>query len=73
MKKVLISLAAVALLACLASCNKTCNCKIYLNGEMSREYEQELDQEHFNKCSDMNTVVEVGGKKSGIECKSQLF
>ncbi len=73
MKKVLISLAAVALVACLASCNKTCNCKWYLNGTVERETEEALDTEHFEKCSDMNTVVEVNGKKTGRECKSQLF
>ncbi|MDO4217583.1 MAG: hypothetical protein Q4D03_05330 [Bacteroidales bacterium] len=73
MKKVLISLAAVAMLACMASCNKTCDCKLYVNGAVTTETEVELDKDSYDKCSDMNTIVTIADKKNGLECKSQLF
>ena len=77
MKKVLLALAVVATVACFSSCNKKCNCKVYVNG-ISSEQELSIDElnEKYNldikKCSDMNNVVEVGGVKMGTDCSFTL-
>lgn len=76
MKKVLLSLAVVATVACFASCSKTCSCKAYVNGNVSEEWEVDLDDvndDNVKKCSDLNTVIELGGLKAGTECKSSIF
>lgn len=73
MKKVLCIVAAGLMIAALStSCDKKCACKTYLNGEVQNEWEAEIDDESDTKCSDMNTVVTVAGKKNGIECKGTL-
>ena len=70
MKKVVLALAAVAVVACfsLTSCNKKCTCKTYVMGVVATTEEVELDKDSYKKCSDMNTIVNVGDKKNGIEC-----
>lgn len=70
MKKVFLALAAIATVACMVSCNKTCTCKTYALGVVVTTTEDvELDKDSYKKCSDMNTVVMVGDKKNGIECQ----
>lgn len=74
MKKILLSLAFVATVACFASCAKNCTCTVYVDG-LSTEEEFSLDElnEKYNldlkKCSDMNTVEEVMGVTMGTSCK----
>ena len=68
MKKVFLTLAVVAFVASLASCDKTCTCKSYVAG-VSATSEVELAELDVDKCSDVNTVVEVAGIKSGTECE----
>lgn len=70
MKKVFLALAAIAAVACMTSCNKTCTCKTYVMGVVATTTEDvELDKDSYKKCSDMNTVVMVGDKKNGLECE----
>ena len=70
MKKVILAIAVIATVACFSSCNKKCNCKVYVNG-ISSEQELSIDElnEKYNldlkKCSDMNNVIEVAGVKMG--------
>jgi hypothetical protein len=75
MKKVMAIFGAALLLAGVAtSCNKKCECKSYAAGVLVGEpYEVELDKDSYKKCSDMNTITMLGGVKTGIECKSNLF
>lgn len=69
MKKVILTLAAFAVVICMSSCKKTCTCKTYVAGIAGAETEVDLDKDNFKKCSDMNTVVEVAGIKGGMECE----
>ena len=77
MKKILLTLAVLATVVCFSSCNKKCNCLVYVAG-ISTEEEFTLDElnEKFNtnykKCSDLNTVVEVLGAKAGTDCSVTL-
>lgn len=69
MKKIVLAIAAVAMVACLASCNKKCTCKTYIGGVvMSTAEDVELDKDSYKKCSDMNTVAMINGTKNGLEC-----
>ena len=73
MKKIMAIFAATLMLAGVAtSCNKKCECKTYLGGVVTGTTEIELDKDSYNKCSDMNTVVELNGTKNGIECTSKM-
>ena len=67
MKKVMLTLAVVAFVASLASCSKTCTCTTYAPG-MPDVVEEDVDPGE-GKCSDMNTVIEVAGMKTGVECQ----
>ncbi|MBQ1409324.1 MAG: hypothetical protein IIY87_06165 [Bacteroidales bacterium] len=70
MKKVVLALAAVAVVACfsLTSCNKKCTCKTYAAGVVVQTTEDvELDRDTYKKCSDLNTIV-VSDPKTGMEC-----
>lgn len=70
MKKVVLALAAIAMVACLASCNKHCTCKTYAAGVVVTTTEDvELDGDTYKKCSDLNTVATIAGSKNGIECE----
>lgn len=79
MKKVVLAVAAIAVVALLASCKKTCDCTIYLGSGEPETYEYDLQylQDTYNayynidiqKCSDLNQVTEVTGEKVGVECK----
>lgn len=70
MKKVVLALAAVAVVACfsLTSCNKKCTCKTYAAGVVVQTTEDvELDRDTYKKCSDLNTIV-LADPKTGMEC-----
>lgn len=71
MKKVLVVLAAVAFVATMASCKKTCTCTGYANGVAVAESatEVELDGTTYKKCSDMTSVITVDGKETGTKCE----
>lgn len=69
MKKVVLALAVIATAACFTSCDKTCTCKTFVNDDVKATVEVELDDDSDMKCSDMNTIATIGGKKNGIECK----
>lgn len=72
MKKVLLALAAIAVVACFSSCNKHCTCKTYVAGVVTVTNEDvELDKDSYKKCSDMNTIV-VEEPKTGVECTASL-
>ena len=69
MKKVFLTLAAVAVVVCMSSCKKTCTCKTYVAGVAGPETEVDLDKDNFKKCSEMNTVIVTAGIKTGLECE----
>jgi len=68
MKKFLCLLLAVGTIAAFSSCKKTCNCDVWLYGEMMNYPELEKPKD-LRKCSDYNTVVDdpILGK-SGTVC-----
>ncbi len=69
MKKIVLALAAVAMVACMASCNKHCTCKTYAAGVVVNTQEDvELDKDTYKKCSDM-TVLAIANPKTGVECE----
>lgn len=69
MKKIVLALAAVAMVACMASCNKHCTCKTYAAGVVVNTQEDvELDKDTYKKCSDM-TVLAIENPKTGVECE----
>lgn len=54
----------------MASCKKTCTCTTYLADEVVSTTEDiELDGTNYKKCSDLNTIITMDGKKTGNECK----
>lgn len=70
MKKALIILSVVALLGVLStSCKKTCECTTYANDAILSTEEFEYERGDIDKCSDLNTLVTIGGQKTGVECK----
>lgn len=78
MKKVFLALAAVAMVAAMTSCKKTCDCTIYGLGEPETyEYDLQYLQDTYNgqygldiqKCSDLSEVETIGDEKVGVECK----
>ena len=69
MKKVVLTLAVMATVACFASCKKTCNCKTYdATGKVVNEQEVDL-ADGKDKCADMTTAVSVGEVKVGLVCE----
>ena len=70
MKKVVLACAIVAFVGLFASCSKNCTCTTYLNGEKKGTTEISKDKlSEGQKCSDLNTVVIIDGKKTGMECR----
>ncbi|MBR3939285.1 MAG: hypothetical protein IKJ67_04860 [Bacteroidales bacterium] len=59
MKKAMLSLAVVALVAAMASCSKTCTCKSYMNGQLV-ETNPEVELGDYKNCSDMNSGINLG-------------
>ena len=72
MKKIVLALAAIAMVALFTtSCNKKCTCKTYAGGLVV--YTQEdIEIESGKKCADMGTIFsdENGNNKTGIQCKT---
>lgn len=70
MKKVFLTLAVMATVACFSSCSKNCTCTKWLNGEKkgTEEFSKEKLKEG-QKCSDYSTVIEINDKKTGLECR----
>ena len=70
MKKVLVLLAAGAVLACFTSCNKPCTCKTYAAGIVVTT-DDDVEVESGKKCKDMSHFVtdDNGENKTGVECK----
>lgn len=66
MKKVVLALAAIAMVSCMVSCNKVCKCKTYVAGTVVSE--KEVEVEAGKKCSEMGVVAEIAGTKNGVEC-----
>lgn len=69
MKKIVLAIAAIAVVACFASCNKKCTCRTYANGVVINTQEDvELDKDTYKKCSDMNSIL-IANPKTGLECE----
>ena len=70
MKKVVLTLAVMAMVACFASCKKTCTCKTYdATGKMTDEKEVDL-ADGKDKCADMTEGVQVSNEvKVGLFCE----
>ena len=68
MKKVFLSLAAIAVVACMASCNKVCTCKTYAAGVVvSTEEDIELDKDSYKSCEELSKIL-IENPKTGVEC-----
>lgn len=65
MKKVILTLAVVAFVACLASCKKTCTCTTTTNGVE----EMVVEMEAIGGCADMNTSMTVGDMTTTTTCE----
>ena len=64
MKKVLTIVAIVAMVACMASCKKKCNCTTTGNGQVVQTVEMES-----TNCSKLNASQTVGGMVQETKCK----
>ena len=73
MKKVLFTLMIAAGVFTLASCSKNCNCSASYNGEVV--FEETLEMEDGDKCSDFNRKVSIPAINVSVEtkCTPQLF
>jgi hypothetical protein len=71
MKKVLFALVLAGGIFALSSCTKECNCAAKWNGEVV--YEQTLELQDGDKCSDYNTYVNVLGISAELKCTPHLF
>ncbi|MBP5536200.1 MAG: hypothetical protein J6X62_05340 [Bacteroidales bacterium] len=74
MKKVILTLAVIAAVACMSSCNKKCTCTTKVNGEVQSTIE-DIDitkNDNISKCKDMNSSVTILGQTTETKCKSQL-
>lgn len=70
MKKLLSLLViTVGVLFIATSCEKSCTCTRWYNGEEKESLTIPLKDEDNNLCKNKNTVVIVNGKKTGLECK----
>ena len=73
MKKVLFTLILAAGIFTMASCSKNCNCSATYNGEVV--YEESIEMEDGDKCSDFNKKVSVPIINVSVEtkCTPELF
>ena len=73
MKKVLFTLMIAAGIFTLASCSKSCDCSASWNGEVV--YEESIQLEEGDKCSDFNKMVNIPALSISAElkCTPQLF
>jgi len=69
MKKLFLLLLAVIALVSF-SCNKYCNCKHYIDGQLDKEYKNNFVNENGN-CADYShpPKLEVDGKTYELKCK----
>ena len=67
MKKLFLALGVIAMLASFSSCNKTCTCKQYVNGELL----QTTSVEGKGKCSDLNVKQETMGMVQETKCENE--
>ena len=70
MKKVFLTLAVIATVACLSSCNKKCACKTYVAGVVINTTE-DIEIDKGKKCADY-TVIAVQDPKTGTECSTDF-
>ena len=68
MKKLVLIAAAIATVISFSACKKTCICTPYVGGKTEEKTEYELPED-LKKCSEMSTIVEVNGVKTGLDCK----
>jgi len=69
MKKVVILLIAVIALFSF-SCNKYCNCKHYVNGEVDKNFKSNFVKESKLSCADFGTPeTEKDGNRYEVKCK----
>ena len=68
MKKVVLTLAVIASVACFTYCKKTCTCKTYVMGEVKSEEEVDL-ADGKDKCADMTVDQSLGDVKIGVFCE----
>ena len=63
MKKVLTVVAVIALVACLGSCKKKCNCVTTMNGQVVQTTTVES-----SNCAKLNVSQNVGGMVQEMKC-----
>ena len=71
MKKVLFALILAGGIFAFSSCTKTCDCSGKWDGEVV--YEQVVDREDGDKCSDYNTTISAFGHSVQVKCTPNLF
>lgn len=64
MKKVLTVIAIVAVVACLGSCKKKCNCVTTMNGEVIQTVQMEA-----TNCSKLNITQTMEGMVQETKCE----
>ena len=67
MKKILLSVAAVALLVSLGSCSKTCKCVQKVDGQVT----QTTSVETKGKCSELNVKQTTMGMTQETTCENE--
>ena len=73
MKKVVLTLATFAVVACLASCSKKCNCTQTLNGNEVLTWTVDIGGDSdVKKCRDLNSTTTALNQTTETKCKSQL-
>lgn len=69
MKRIFFVLGLCVSLALLStSCDRECHCKVWMNNEVIEEYDSDNEEAGVD-CSDVNTVFEIAGSKTGLECR----
>lgn len=66
MKKVVLALGVIAMVACFSSCKKDCKCVTKVNG-----VEMGSVTEKSKKCSDLEATVETPAGKSVTTCTEE--
>lgn len=75
MKKTFLFLSAIAIIASLSSCSKTCHCTDHIVGsEFTMDYtlkelQEEYPNDNIQKCSDFDHTSENAGILIGMNCK----
>ena len=66
-KTIILLIAATALLT--FSCNKYCNCKQYIDGQIDKDYKGGNFVNEMKDCSDYNVSHIEDGKTYEVKCK----